>query len=164
MSKTIFFFGVAAVLLSSCCSTRQIQTAIAKKDTLAVIIPPADHSREDSLAFIRESYNSLLNNRIDFTTFSAKIDVDYRESESRKFDVNAHVRMYRDSVIWISITAILGFEGLRVYITRDSVKLLDKQNKTYTARSVAYLQDITALPLDLHSLQDLLVGNPVFPG
>ena len=41
-------------------------------------------------------------------------------------------------------------------------KLLDKQNNIYTARSVAYLQEVTALPLDLSSLQDLILGNPVF--
>jgi hypothetical protein len=70
--------------------------------------------------------------------------------------------MYKDSAIWISITAILGIEGLRAYITKDSVKLLNKQDKIYTARSVAYLQEVTALPLDLHSLQDILIGNPVF--
>ena len=56
----------------------------------------------------------------------------------------------------------LGIEGLRAYITPDSVKLLDKQNKIYIASSVSYLQEVTALPLDLSSLQDLLIGNPVF--
>jgi hypothetical protein len=72
------------------------------------------------------------------------------------------LRMYKDSVLWVSITAILGIEGLRAYITKDSVKLLDKQNKIYTARSVAYLQEVSDLPLDLSSLQNLLLGNPVF--
>ena len=47
-------------------------------------------------------------------------------------------------------------------ITKDSVKVLDKQNKLYTARSVAYLQEVTALPLDLYTLQELLIGNPIF--
>jgi hypothetical protein len=39
---------------------------------------------------------------------------------------------------------------------------MDKQNKNYIARSVSYLQEVTELPLDLASLQDLLIGNPVF--
>ena len=45
--------------------------------------------------------------------------------------INAHFRMYKDSVIWISVTAIFGIEGLRAIITQDSVKILDKQNKCY---------------------------------
>ena len=31
---------------------------------------------------------------------------------------------------------LLGIEGIRAYITTDSVKILDKQNKNYIARSV----------------------------
>jgi hypothetical protein len=103
-----------------------------------------------------------MNNRLSFITFSAKIDVDYEDAEGKKYNVNAHVRMYKDSVIWVVITGALGIEGLRAYITPDSVKLLDKQNKNYIARSVSYLQEVTELPLDLASLQDLLIGNPVF--
>ena len=104
----------------------------------------------------------MLNNRISFVTFSAKVDVDYRDAEGKRYDVNAHIRMYKDSVIWLSVTGPLGIEGLRAYITRDSIKVLDKQNKIYITRSVGYIQEITALPLDLAGLQDLLVGNPVF--
>ena len=88
--------------------------------------------------------------------------MDYEDAENKKYNVNAHLRMHRDSLIWISITGILGIEGLRALITPDSVKLLNKQDKIYTARSVTYLQEVTALPLDLSSLQDLLLGNPVF--
>ncbi|HYM94075.1 MAG TPA: DUF4292 domain-containing protein, partial [Chitinophagaceae bacterium] len=61
-----------------------------------------------------------------------------------------------------SINAIFGIEAMRAYITRDSVKLLAKQKNVYTARSVAYLQEVTALPLDLEALQQLIIGNPVF--
>lgn len=148
-------------MLASCRSTKKIQTAIAKTDTVAVVAVVVD-PHEDSLQFIKETFRNLQKQKINFTTFSAKMDVDYRGADDKKYDVNAHLRMYKDSVIWISVTAILGIEGLRAIITKDSVKLLDKQNKIYTARSVAYLQEITALPLDLSSLQDLLMGNPVF--
>jgi len=161
MYRLLLLITGAICLLVSCRSTRSIQTAISKKDSIPapVII---DHSREDSIAYIHDNYRAVMNNRIEYTTFSAKIDVDYEESDGKKYNVNAHVRMYKDSVIWVSITAILGIEGLRAYITPDSVKLLDKQNKVYIARSVSYLQEVTALPLDLHSLQELIVGNPVY--
>lgn len=153
----------AILLLASCRSTRKIQTAITKKDTLApVVVTPVINPKEDSIAFAKDVYHGIMNNRIGFTTFSAKVDVDYRDAEGKKFDVNAHIRMYKDSVIWLSVTGPLGIEGLRAYITKDSVKLINKQDKIYSARSVSYLQEITALPLDLATLQDLLIGNPVF--
>lgn len=164
MIRLLFIFAAAISLFPSCRSARKIQTAIAKKDTIVtpVVLPPDRNLREDSIAFIRETYSQVMNQRIGFTTFSAKIDVDYTDADGKNYNFNAHIRMYKDSVIWVSITAILGIEGMRAYITKDSVKLLNKQDKVYTARSVSYLQEVTALPLDLVSLQDLLLGNPVF--
>lgn len=163
MSK-IFILSLGIVfIISSCRSTKVIQTAIIKKDTTVMVTPVViDHSHEDSMAFIQENFERLEKNAIDFTTFSAKIDVDYSDGNDKNYNVTAHLRMYKDSVIWVTITAILGIEGLRAYITKDSVKLLDKQNKIYTRRSLSYLQEVSELPLDLSSLQDLLIGNPVF--
>ena len=163
MSKYLFILLVAASgFFYSCRSTKKIQTAIAPKDTVVVVTLPIDNPREDSVKFMKENYSRMISNRINFTTFSAKIDVDYEDATGKKYNVNSNIRMYKDSVIWMSVTGAFGIEGLRAYITSDSVKLIDKQNKIYIARSVSYLQEITELPLDLASLQDLLIGNPVF--
>jgi Domain of unknown function (DUF4292) len=158
----IILFVAATSFFYSCRSTKKIQTAITPKDTTTLVTLPSINPREDSVNFIRENYKQILRNQISYTTFSAKIDVDYEDAEGKKYNVNAHIRMYKDSAIWVSITGPLGIEGLRAYITSDSVKVMDKQNKSYIARSVSYLQEVTALPLDLASLQDLLIGNPVF--
>jgi len=162
MRRNIIVLSAAIFLLSSCRSTRKIQTAIVKRDTVVAPVAHVNNAKEDSVAYIRHQYKSILAGRISYTTFSAKVDVEYSDGDGKNYDVNTNIRMYKDSVIWVSVTAILGIEGLRAYITRDSVKLLDKQNKIYTARSVSYLQDVTALPLSLSSLQELLIGNPVF--
>jgi hypothetical protein len=70
--------------------------------------------------------------------------------------------MYKDSAIWMSANAVLGIEAIRLLITKDSVKLMNKLEKTYTARSVDYLQEVTQLPLDLKTLQNLIIGNAVY--
>lgn len=150
-----------ALAVTSCRPTKKIQTAITKKDSTEVVIV-SKNGAEDSLRFIRETYNGIVKNHIDFTTFNAKVNVDYVDADDKKYNVNASLRMYKDSAIWISVNAIFGIEALRVLVTRDSVKILDKQHKVYTARSVKFLQEVSALPLDLSSLQDLLIGNPVF--
>lgn len=158
--KKLFYFIGAIALLASCRSTRQIQTAISRKDTVAVVI--VDPAKEDSLQMVKSLLNKVDSNKLDFKTFSAKVGVDYKGGDGKKYDVNAHIRMYRDSAIWISANALLGIEAMRVLVTKDSVKLLDKINKIYTARSIDYLQEVTSLPLDLYTLQDLIIGNPVF--
>src|SRR5262245_25698166 len=147
-------------VLASCHSTRKIQTAIAKKDT----VETKSHTNhgEDSAAFIKDNYRKIKAQEISFTTFSAKIDVDYVGGDGKKENVNATLRMYRDSVIWIAVTGLFGIEGLRAYINKDSIRIINKVDKIYTGRSVAYVQEVAGLPLDLHSLQELVIGNPVF--
>jgi hypothetical protein len=149
-------------LLASCRSTKKIQTAISKKDTVVVVNVPPAQAKNDTIQMIRETLQRVDSNRIDFRTYSAKVNVDYTGSDGKKYDVNANIRMFRDSAIWVSVNAILGIEAMRLFITRDSVRLLDKLNKTYTGRSADYLREVTSLPLDLYTLQDLIIGNPVF--
>jgi len=149
-----------SLVLFACKSTRTIQSAInTRVDSTAIVLAAA---RADSIEFIKDQYDSLLSQRIDYNSFSGKIDLDYEESDGKKLNVNAQVRIKCDSVIWLSLTAIFGIEGVRACITPDSVKLMNKQDKTYLVRPISYLQELTSLPLDLRSLQDLLVGNPVF--
>ncbi len=159
--RLLLIIIVAVSLLAACRSTRKIQTAITKKDTVNVVKVPA-LSGEDSAAFIRENYLRVQSQRIPFTTFSGKIDVDYVGGDGKKENVNAILRMYKDSVIWIAVTGLLGIEGLRALITKDSIKIINKLDKIYTGRSVAYVQEVAGLPLDLKALQELVIGNPVF--
>jgi hypothetical protein len=158
------FFGLLILigLLASCRSTKKIQTAITKKDTVATVNVPPGVTKNDTIQMIRAALHRVDSNRIDFHTFSAKVNVDYSGSDGKKYDVNANIRMYKDSAIWIAVNALLGIDAMRLFVTKDSVKLLDKLNKTYTARSVDYLQEVSSLPLNLYNLQDLIIGNPVF--
>ncbi|HVE61441.1 MAG TPA: DUF4292 domain-containing protein [Chitinophagaceae bacterium] len=152
---------ILAGLLASCSSTKKISTAIAKKDTLQLPVGKTEMGK-DSDVFINNTLQQINANHIDFTTFSSKVNIDYKDDAGKNYDVNAVIRMYKDSAVWISANAVLGIEALRVLITGDSVKLLNKLDKTYTARSMDYLQEVTSLPLDLKILQDLLIGNPVY--
>src|SRR5678815_4277218 len=161
MTRILFILIISILALESCKPTKKIQTAIiTKKDT--VTAPVANNAKEDSIRFISETYQSIIANQIKYTTFSAKMNVDYVDADDKKYNVNATLRMYKDSVVWVSVNAIFGIEGLRALITRDSVKILDKQNKVYTARSIGYLQEVSALPVNLTTLQDIIIGNAVF--
>lgn len=164
MKRILLLIIIGTIIFPSCRSAKKIQTPIIiiKDTTVAEVKQDDTVVLEDTVALIRNSYNLLQSNLIKVSTFSAKVDVKYKDPQGKKYDVNANIRMYYDSVIWVSITGLLGIEGVRAYITHDSVKVIDKQNKTYTSKSVAYLQEITELPLDLVSLQDLLLGNPLF--
>lgn len=154
----ITFYIILIFSLAACRATRPIQTAIAKKDTVQVV----NKEKEDSIRYMKEAWQGLKSNELTYQTFSGKVNIEYSGSDGKKYDVNANIRMMKDSAIWISANAVLGIEAIRALITKDSVKILDKLNKTYTVRSVDYLQEVTSLPLNLQILQNLIIGNPVF--
>jgi hypothetical protein len=150
----VFFF-------SSCKSTKKIQAAISKKDTSGIVIN--ETSNEDSLTIIRNAVEGLHAKHTDFKTFSAKIKVDYQDSKGKQPGITAFVRMIKDSVIWISgYATVFNIEAFRAKITKDSVIVIDKINKEVQRRSIDYLQEVTQIPFDFKTLEDLFIGNPIF--
>jgi hypothetical protein len=156
------FIAILALSLFSCHSTRKIQSAITPIDTTQAVI--VDKSKIDSAAFIKNVYNAVQKNYIDFKTFSARIKVEYSDTKNGKGpDLNVFVHMRKDSAIWLSINAtIFNYEAFRVLVTPDSVKVLNKKDKLITLRSVSYLREVAKIPFDFYTLQDLIIGNPVY--
>ena len=159
--NTVSFLMVLIFAMFSCKTVKQINKAIAPKDSTAVII--FDQTKKDSLLMIKKTIDNLNQHYINFKTFNAKIKVEYQDSKERKPDVIAIVRIIKDSAIWISLSLpILNLEVYRALITKDSVILLNKQKKEVQYRSLDYLQEVTEIPFDYYTMQDLLIGNPVF--
>jgi hypothetical protein len=158
----LFFFIVIVVIAAGSCKTaKKIQTAVAKKDTVSIVI--TNTSADDSLKVIRAAMNEVKSHKMDFKTFSAKVKVDYQNNKGNQPNITAYVRILKDSLIWVSgYATVFNIEAFRVLINKDSVYLIDKINKQVQYRSIDYLQEVTAIPFDYKTLQDLLIGNPVF--
>ncbi len=153
---------MGAALFSSCKSTKKIQAAISKKDTTAVVITNKS-SNNDSIAIINNALAEIHKKKTDFKTFSAKIKVEYQDSKGKQPNITAYIRILKDSVIWISgYATVFNIEAFRVLINKDSVFVIDKINKEVQLRSIDYLQEVTQIPFDYKTLQDLILGNPIF--
>lgn len=167
MKKAVSIVLAAALLLgfSACRSTKKLQQAIVKKDTVAVA-PPAElvklPTHEDTVRMANDVLGNVEKKRISFNTFSAKIKVDYTNSKGKQPDFVANIRMLKDSVIWISLSNDIGIEGIRVLISKDSIKMIDKLANTYQVRPLSHIQELAQLPFTFADLQDILVGNPIF--
>lgn len=150
--------------MSGCRATKKIQTAMNRKDTAQTVMINVDStSRADSIKFIDQVMQQVHSNRIDFRTFSAKIKVDYWDKDGKGPDLTVFLRMKKDSMIWMAINAtIFNVEAFRVLITRDSVKVLNRRDKQVQLRSLSYIQEVSRLPCDFNTLQDLLIGNPIY--
>ncbi len=155
------FIIVFAQSFISCKTAKKIQASIDKKDTTSVHI--TNTSGDDSLMLIANEMKALKSKEIDFKTFSAKIKVEYEDSKGKQPNITAYVRIIKDSLIWISgYATVFNIEAFRVLINKDSVFVLDKINKEVKLRSMDYLQEVTEIPFDLKTLQNLFIGNPIF--
>ncbi len=163
--QVIFLFLLLGTVMvqsfTGCKTAKKIQASIDKKDTTSVHI--TSKSAEDSLRVIKNEMDSLAGREIDYKTFSAKIKVDYEDSKGKQPNITAYVRILKDSLIWISgYATVFNVEAFRVLINKDSVYVLDKIHKEVKYRSMDYLQEVTEIPFDMKTLQDLFVGNPIF--
>ena len=138
---------------------QRIGDVITTKDTVSKAI--TQPGIVDSATLIKSIVSRLAAQRIDFKTFNAKMKMDYDGSEGNG-QATVYLRMQKDSIIWLSLTGAFGIEGFRVMITKDSVEIMNKLQKVIQYRPISYLQELTGVPIDFRSLQDILIGNPVY--
>lgn len=161
----LFSIAIALVWLlvfTACRSTKNIQKAIIIKDSAAVVVKDLRPTHQDTLKMVDAVLTGVAQKRIEFNTFSAKIRVDYENEKGRQPDFIANIRMLKDSLIWVSLSNDIGIEGIRVLITNDSIKILDKLANTYQVRPLSTIQELSQIPFQFADLQNLLVGNPIF--
>ncbi|MFM7359161.1 MAG: DUF4292 domain-containing protein [Sediminibacterium sp.] len=164
--KKLLGFLLLVIGFSACKTakkTQGLQEAMSKKDTTQTVI--ISEVKIDSGAIVRDILTKVVKSKIEFNTFNAKIKVDY-ESAEKSDDYTIYLSMKKDSVILIKVKgSFLGISsvGLEARITRDSlvlVQLVGEKNVKY--RSISYLQEISQIPFDFATLQDIILGNPIY--
>ena len=164
--RSLIIVGIIFLFVATGChSTKSLQTAINKKDTSVLKNPVIvkDSSSEKSAA--EEALLALNKNKIGFKTFSAKAKIQYEDHNGKQPDFNAFIRLQKDSVLWVSISAtFLGIEAFRIYITPDTLILLNKLDKTVEYHTFSYIESFAHIPMNFSLLQNILIGNPVYIG
>ena len=161
-------FLLLIILFAFSCKTVQktqvIQEAISKKDTAQTIVI-SETPKVDSAAIVKDIMHKVVQGKIDFNTFNAKIKVTY-ESAEKSDTYTVYLSMKKDSVILIQIKgSFLGIPalGLEAKIKKDSIVVVQLVGDKYVMnRSISYLQEVIEIPFDFSTLQDLLIGNPIF--
>jgi hypothetical protein len=142
MRKLFLLFVFIGILSSACKTVHQTKTRVEGEKT----------STADLLKKLEQP-------DIPYKWFFAKAKIQIEDSHNDN-TVNAVIRMKKDSVIWISLNALVGIEVSRMLITPDSVKMLDRFNKRYYARSFSYVQQMTGVDdLNFAQLQRMIMGN-----
>jgi hypothetical protein len=110
-------------------------------------VPPSTILSEMNAALVQ---CSTLNGR-------AQISIEAENTQQ----VSVDITMQTDSFIGLSFR-VLGIEGARVLITPDSVRIIDRINKQYLPRDIQFFSQQFGIPADFFTLQNLLLGHPVF--
>jgi hypothetical protein len=155
------FSGI--ILLAACKPVKKMQTineAITKKDTTQAIVIIAQPT-VDSAALKADMFKKITTQQVVYNTFSAKAKVDYQGAETN-LGVTAYIKLKKDSIINIRITYPPFGVVIEALIKPDSVLLVNRKDKYVQLRSISYLQEVTQIPFNFTTLQNLIVGNPIF--
>ena len=103
-------------------------------------------------------FQKLKENELKFGWFSAKFNLDLI-IDKKKNSVTGQIRMKKDSCIWITLSPALGIEMARLLITTDSVKFINRINKTYFTGDYNQVNTFLDANIDYDIFQTLLLGN-----
>lgn len=142
--KYLLIFSV--LLFSSCKTTKKVVESPSAKVKL---------KGEEVI----QVFDSVKAREFRFKYLSAKATVNYTDKSgvTQEFDVN--LRIHYDSLIWISITPLLGIEVARAIVRHDSVIVLDRLHKTYIKRDYKFFEDWLKTNVDFEMMQAVIVGN-----
>ena len=92
-----------------------------------------------------------------FQYLNGRGKVHFKAKDSEQ-SANFNLRIKRDSAIWLS-GSLLGIEGVRALLTPDSVRVVNRLQKTYFAGDYAYLGQLLNVPVSYKQMQDILLGD-----
>jgi hypothetical protein len=128
------------LVVTSCSPARQIMKAPIKEEG-------ADYL-----------FAKLKEKELKYDWFSAKFSAEY-SNEGKENSFNGQIRIRKDSLIWISLIPMLGIEAVRLMISQDTVKLINRLNNTYFIGDYEYVNRFLNTNIDYDLLQAFLLGN-----
>jgi hypothetical protein len=118
---------------------------------------PGTSSSVSSAQPLEPAVPSVQATNTSFTFLSAKGKAQVT-MKGNKQGANVALRMRRDSVIWVS-ASLAGIEGVRAVLTPDSVRVLNRLDKTYFSGGYDYLSKLLNVPVSFEQMQALVLGD-----
>lgn len=176
--RVVFILSVSSILLTSCNALKRTadnddkvadSAAIASlPDTTKFIGPPPLNGEALPAApeIITPSTTALIEQIVpiwqyhkDFSTFKGKAKMHY-EGGGQRQDFTANIRMAKDSVIWLHITAGMGLVNVaRVYITPDSFQMVNFLGKSAMKMHISEAEQLLPAKIDFNQLQNFIMGE-----
>ena len=94
-----------------------------------------------------------------FEWMTSNLDIQAEGNGMAFDDLSGQLRIRKDSLVWLSITATMGMEVLRAKISNDSVWIVNRLEKTYLTEPLDTVSAQLGMPLSLPLVQTLLLDN-----
>lgn len=94
-----------------------------------------------------------------FEWMTSNLDIQAEGNGMAFDDLSGQLRIRKDSLVWLSITATMGMEVLRAKVSNDSVWIVNRLEKTYLAEPLDTVSAQLGMPLSLPLVQTLLLDN-----
>ena len=75
-----------------------------------------------------------------------------------KINFKGSLKMKKDSIIWISLTKLGGVEMIRVILTKDSIKFINKWDKEYFMGELGKIDKLQDIELGFFEFQEMMTG------
>lgn len=98
---------------------------------------------------------------IDFEYFHGKARMVFNDNKKER-DVKAHIRIRKDSVIWMTFS-VIGVQGGKALINKDSITVVSTVDKEYYVFDYPSLSKRFNFEINYNTLQATILGNLVSP-
>ncbi len=108
--------------------------------------------------------NQLLQQALNYNKlYSKKASITFNDGNKKTSFKGSYV-IQKDSIIIVSVIALMGIEVVRAQFTPDSVIILDKHNKKAILTNYSFFYDKFDMDIDFFMLQQILTNGPfVYP-
>jgi hypothetical protein len=96
---------------------------------------------------------------IDFEFFHGKARMVLRDANKER-EVKAHIRVRKDSVIWMNFT-VIGLQGGKALINKDSITIMSNVDKEYFVFEYPELSKRFNIEVNYDIIQAAMLGNPI---
>ena len=135
---------VSTIIVLSATSCKSIKKTSAKKNL-----------KEYGFEYLKEKMDA---NKLSFNYLSAKLSFTYKKEQSNT-SLRGQMRMREDSILWLSFSPAMGIEAARLILTQDSIKFINRLNKTYLIGQYKMLDTLISSTVDFIIIQSMILAN-----
>lgn len=104
-----------------------------------------------------ELFSDVIAGEFPYSSFSAKLNMGL-SSGTKSYSSRGNLKIVKNEALQLSIQPLFGVEMLRIYLTPDTLFLLDRMNKRYVLEPLSKIKELYPVGFDYYTLQSLFTN------